>query len=374
MQYMACLPWWRRAARVHSVADRDHTPLCPRFDDSLDDVKEATAECASRTAHAQESAQVWPKAASRKCLRRRSSGLICSDCVLGTHVVQRRAQRPRVRIHSEPCMLLEQLMNVSGEQSVYQGTHCGKRCHQRLHRSCCVTVLCDDLRLLELRTVASLEAVTQVCQSIMTPQWSQTSHPQAHLRSAGSYCDKPVTVALIGTIPPGSTLVSSPARAALSAARLLTAVRMRHPHVTTVYAARLRPPHMDALTAHAWLTHDWCAGGSLRNASEKGLLCAPCVKAPLAPLLALLRGMAEGLAAMHAARLTLTAPLWDCVLLQVCSVCVLGLRARQRAQCMHHPAASARGADTVTCALRIAARAGLACNDIAGCWMTLASC
>ena len=124
--------------------------------------------------------------------------------------------------------------------------------------------------------------------------------------------------------------MSSPARAALSAARLLTAVRMRHPHVTTVYAARLRPPHMNALTAHAWLTHDWCAGGSLRAASEQGLLCAPCIKAPLAPLLALLRGVAEGLAAMHAARLTLSAPLWDCVLLQVRSACVLELGAPAR--------------------------------------------
>ena len=168
--------------------------------------------------------------------------------------------------------------------------------------------------------------VNQWCQRWLTPQRLQILYT-THLRSAGFFRDEPVTVALIGVMPKRSTPVSSPARAALSAARVLTAVRMRHPHITTVYAARLRPPHMDALTAHAWLTHDWCAGGTLRAACEQGFLCAPCVKAPLAPLVALLRGVAEGLAAMHAARLTLSARLWD----WRAAAGALGLRAWQGA-------------------------------------------
>ena len=131
---MACLPWWRRSARVYSTDERDQTPLRSLPDFVLRDDIETSTACASHTELAQPVAQLWPKAASRECLRRRSSGLISSaesaDCVLDTHVVRRRVQRPKVHVRNELYMLLEQMVQVSGEQSVYRGTPCGERLHQ----------------------------------------------------------------------------------------------------------------------------------------------------------------------------------------------------------------------------------------------------
>ena len=75
---------------------------------------------------------------------------------------------------------------------------------------------------------------------------------------------------------------------------------------------------MMALTAHAWLSRAWCNGGTLRAALHQGALRAPPLAAPLAPALAMLRGVAAGVAAMHASGVPLPASLLDCVFLQVC--------------------------------------------------------
>ena len=136
---------------------------------------------------------------------------------------------------------------------------------------------------------------------------------------AGAYQGQTVMVEVLRKCPTASKAYSKAGKALPSsqAAKIAAAVRLRHPHVVATYAARLQPAEMDTLTANAWLSREWCSGGSLRDACARGKLCMPALSAPLAPVFALLRGIAEGLQAMHGAGLTLQGPIWDCVALQV---------------------------------------------------------
>ena len=128
--------------------------------------------------------------------------------------------------------------------------------------------------------------------------------------------------------------------------RLRAATALRHPNLVVVHSTHVQPVHTGTRSgqlgsanvaqaqpavAHAWLVREFCLGGPLLPALVRVLQgCAVDAAArcddsgstravpPLLPLLAVFLDLARGLAAMHAAGLTLPSKLEDCAYMQVC--------------------------------------------------------
>jgi serine/threonine protein kinase len=123
-----------------------------------------------------------------------------------------------------------------------------------------------------------------------------------------------------------------------SAHRLRATSALQHPNIVATLSAKFKLPAagtyissshpFSADAAHVWLVQEFCNGGNLKEAVKDQMLCSPALAAPLLPVMGLLRGVAQGLAHMHAAGMHHTMVTAESVLLKVCSTsasCVAGV-------------------------------------------------
>ena len=148
-----------------------------------------------------------------------------------------------------------------------------------------------------------------------------------------------------------------------SARALRATSALQHPNIVGTLSAKLQvlePAAWPQQCGNLWLVQEFCNGGTLQEAMRDGMLRAPALPAPLLPVMALLRGAAQGLAALHAAGRPHGALTADEILLKVCRKgCLLGdaLRACFVFCCPPRLLCGVRGL-TVCCARAAAAPPG----------------